>query len=121
MTSLRALLFFSTTCLAATSARADVLTLTQGTNLDITALALDSCGDMAFQANLNRLWVTDGATNGQAFAISPTTGALINTIDPSPIPGLDGGPDALAVGSPTFGSTGRFSSGRLFATAFLTN
>lgn len=104
MTSFRTFLFLSTSLAAAASARADVLTLTQGTNLDITALALDSAGDLAFQANTNRLWVTEGTTNGQVHAISPTTGTLINTIDPSPIPGLDGGPDALAVGSPTIGS-----------------
>lgn len=104
MTSLRSFLLLSAGCVAATSARADVLSLTPATILDVSALNLSACGDVAFQANTNRLWLTGATSGGQIHAVSPTTGALQFTIDPGVIPGLSGGPDALAVGSPTIGS-----------------
>jgi len=104
MTSSRSLLFLFAGCAATTSARADVLTLTQGTNLDVSALNIGACGDLAFQSNLNRLWIADGLANGDLHGVNPSTGALIASMDTSVIPGLDQGPDALAVGSPTIGS-----------------
>jgi len=100
----RPLLCLLATCAGATSTRADVLTLAQGTNLDISALNIGACGDLAFQANSNSLWVADGLVNGDLHAINPTTGALITSRDTAAIPGLDQGPDALAVDSPTLGS-----------------
>lgn len=87
--------------LCASSANADRLTLTPLPSIDVQALALGACGDLAYDRLDNRLWIADGLAGGQIHQINPTTGAVVSTVDPSVVPGLDQGADGLAVG-PTF-------------------
>ena len=76
----------------AATARADALSFTLGTPLDIQALGITSIGDLAFDRGTSRLWICDGANGGQLYKLNPTTGAALGTIDPSVVPGLDAGP-----------------------------
>ncbi len=79
------------------SASADALKLTPAGTLNITALNLASIGDLAFDRQAAHLCVTDGTNGSLIYRVSPTNGALIGTSDASSVPGLAGGPDALAV------------------------
>lgn len=88
-------------------AHADVLTLSPLPSIDVRALALGACGDLAYDRLDNRLWIADGLAGGQIHQIHPTTGALASSVDPSVIPGLDQGADGLAVG-PTFSNSDLF-------------
>ncbi len=83
--------------LAAAPAAADSLILTPSTTLDISALGIHAIGDLAFERTGNRLWICDGANLGQIFEVNSQTGALLSTVDPAAIPGLDRGPEALAI------------------------
>lgn len=81
----------------ARAARSDSLNLSLAQTFDVSGLNHVSTGDMAFDHSSTRLFLSDGATNGLIYEINSLTGALIGTIDPSSIPGLHGGPDALAL------------------------
>lgn len=103
-----------------TRARADELLLTPLANLDISAAGLASIGDLTFEVGAAKLWVSDGSTAGLVRELSPTNGAVLSTINPSVIPGLGSGPDALAilttVGSPDlvlFSPFGESEGGRV--------
>ena len=80
-------------------ASADVLNLTQSGTIDITALNIQSVGDLSFSDG--RIWISDGATLGKVFAVN-TNGLLLNTLLPDQIAGIDLGPDAIT----TFAATG---------------
>ncbi len=65
--------------------------------IDISAAPLQSAGDLAFDRDLERLYICDGANNGQIFQIDPLNGAVLAALPASTIPGLAKGPDALAI------------------------
>lgn len=88
----------------ASNARADRLTLTPLPPLDIQALGIGACGDLAYDRIDQLLWVSDGLAGGRLHQILPATGVAFSSVDPSVIPGLDQGADALAVG-PTLSNT----------------
>ena len=85
-----------------------LLTLNQVT--DLSGLGMSSIGGSAFDASDGRLWVADADTDtNDVFEIDPFSGAVFTSFDASVIPGLDLGPDALAL-SPTSGNLVLFSS-----------
>jgi len=88
--------------LAAAPAAAESLILTPHTTLDLSALGLDSVGDLAFENSSSRLWLCDGSSGGDVYEVSPVTGALLSSFDPGSIPGLNVGPEALAIGNGFF-------------------
>lgn len=78
-------------------AAADSLLLSPNTPLDVSALGVSSVGDLAYDPASGKLWLCDGSTDGLVHKVNPITGALMATVDPAAIPGLNLGPDALAV------------------------
>ncbi|MBI5363176.1 MAG: hypothetical protein HZA53_08355 [Planctomycetes bacterium] len=86
---------------SAATAGAESLRLSLETTLDISALNLSSIGDLAFQANGARLWIVDAASPGLVFEVDRTTGALLSQFGSNAIPGLDGGPEAMAIDTTT--------------------
>jgi hypothetical protein len=72
------------------------LTFTAATSVDISALHLGGVGDLAIGGSPARLWISDGTTGGDVYEIDEGSGALLSQLDPSVVPGLDLGPDALA-------------------------
>jgi hypothetical protein len=74
-------------------ASAGVLSLTPAAPIDISALNIASVGDLALVDQ--RIWVADGTTGGDLYAVVTATGLLHQTVDPSIVPGLTLGPDAL--------------------------
>ena len=83
--------------LLATSSRAEELLLSHSVTLDVSAAGFSTIGDLAYEVGAAKLWVSDGATGGLVRELSPTNGSLLSTVNPSVIPGLGSGPDALAV------------------------
>lgn len=84
-------------------ASAGQLVLTPVAPMDVTALGLSSVGDLAFENGAVKLWICNGSSNGLVHEINPFTGALLSTVDPIVVPGLNLGPDALAI-SPVTGA-----------------
>lgn len=92
-------------CLVALSlvsrANAQSLELTHAGTLDISALGLNSVGDLAMTQTAileaRGLWVSDSssATN-EIHRLDPATGVSLFSYDASVVPGLTLGPDALA-------------------------
>jgi len=76
--------------------RAEQLRLHFERTIDVTALGLQSCGDVTFERTFPRIWISNGSTGGRVFELS-TTGTLLSSFDPASIPGLDQGPEALAI------------------------
>src|SRR5438874_2625350 len=94
----RPLLFLGFGCLALShAARGDELNLFPHGNLDISGLQHASSGDLAWDYSAQKLFLADGSTGGLIYEVNPLTGALLGSIDPSSIPGLSAGPDALAL------------------------
>ncbi|MBI5363177.1 MAG: hypothetical protein HZA53_08360 [Planctomycetes bacterium] len=85
----------------AATASAESLRLSIESTLDISTLSLASIGDLAFQANGARLWVVDGAAPGLVFEVDRTTGALLTQFGSNAIPGLNFGPEAMAIDTTT--------------------
>jgi hypothetical protein len=85
------------TIVLASFACAGNLRFVSSSSFNISTLNLTSIGDLAFDRAAIKLWVCDGTTGATAFQLNPTTGALISQVNASVVPGLDGGPDALAV------------------------
>ncbi|MBI5363178.1 MAG: hypothetical protein HZA53_08365 [Planctomycetes bacterium] len=83
--------------LVAGSAAADQLHVAAWSTLDISAANLTSIGDLAYEPDAEKLWISDGAHSGQVYRINPLTGAVLGQLSPSAIAGLSEGPDALAV------------------------
>jgi hypothetical protein len=114
-TPTRSALLVSFILAAAGPASAGVLGLSAGGTIDISALNVTSVGDMVLIDQ--RIWIADGATGGQLFAIVTATGLLHQTLDPAIVPGLTLGPDALAaVGVSSlfvFSSFGQSVAGRI--------
>jgi hypothetical protein len=79
------------------SASADSLILTPLHTVDIAPLQLNSVGDLAFAVSASKLWICDGASNGQVYQLNPFTGTVVSQFTPNTVPGLNFGPDALAV------------------------
>ncbi len=97
------------------SASAGELSLSAGGTIDISALNIVSVGDVTVIDNL--IWVADATTGGILHAVNLPSGSPGPTVDPSIVPGLTGGPDALAsVGVSTlfvFSSFGQSVAGRI--------
>jgi len=77
-----------------TPAAAGQLSLSAAGTIDISALNITSVGDLSLVDQ--RIWIADGTTGGDLYAVVISTGLLHQTIDPSIVPGLTLGPDALA-------------------------
>ncbi len=87
--------------LVAPSSGAGDLSLSAYTTVDISALGFSAVGGAALDHATGLLWVSDasgisGGTNDIAL-IDPMSGAIVLQFDASVVPGLERGPDALAV------------------------
>jgi hypothetical protein len=79
-------------------ASAGTLQLSAGGTIDISSLNLTAVGDMSI--GNGRLWISEGANNGILYQFN-TNGSPLGTLSPGLIPGLTGGPDAIAaIGNP---------------------
>ncbi|MCY2961970.1 MAG: hypothetical protein NTY35_17570 [Planctomycetota bacterium] len=85
------------TILVAGRAEAQQLRLQPHATIDVSAAQFQSFGDLSVEGLFDRLWVSDGSTHGRVFEISATTGSVLSSFDPASIPGLDQGPEGLAV------------------------
>lgn len=79
------------------AASAERLNLRPHAVLDVSAANIQAFGDVSVERINGRVWISDGASNGQVHEFSPTNGALLSTISPAAIPQFGEGPDALAV------------------------
>jgi hypothetical protein len=102
------------------STRADSLILGSQNTSTINGLAASSIGDLAVDNGNASVWIASGSANGLVYKVSLGTGTVSQTVDPSIIPGLHGGPDAFAI-APTgashdlllFSSLGESAGGRV--------
>ena len=98
----------------ASSAQAIPLVLSLNQITDLSHLGISSIGGSAFDASDGRLWVADadaaccGGSN-DVFEIDPFDGTVFAQFDASVVPGLDLGPDAVAL-DPASGNLVLFSS-----------
>lgn len=67
------------------SAHAQGLTLTPESQLDISGYGLNGVGDLAFESPGSRLWIAPWGSFDPIVEISPTTGALVSSVNPSAI------------------------------------
>lgn len=88
--------------LASAPLHAQQLRLRAHATIDVSAAQLQSFGDLSCEGLLGRLWVSDGSSHGRVFEFGATTGNQLSSFDPSSIPGLDQGPEALAVAGGVF-------------------
>lgn len=87
-------LYASVAFATALPSSAGVLSLSPGGTIDISALNIPSVGDLAVVDQ--RIWIADGTTGGDLYAVVLATGLLHQTLDSALVPGLTLGPDALA-------------------------
>jgi hypothetical protein len=83
--------------LLAAPAAADSLILDHPTTTTINGLAATSVGDLAVENSSLRVWISSGSSNGLVYKLDFASGTALATVDPSVIPGLNSGPDALAI------------------------
>ncbi|MBL8862571.1 MAG: hypothetical protein JNK02_11235 [Planctomycetes bacterium] len=76
---------------------AQAIVLRPHATFDVSAAALGAFGDVSIEKLHERLWVADGAPGGRIHEFSMGSGNLLSTLDPAAIPGLDQGPEALAI------------------------
>lgn len=81
----------------AATASASSLTLTFSHTIDLAPLALNSVGDLTYSLPTAKLWISDGASNGVVHRLNPINGDSLLQVDPAAVPGLNFGPDAIAV------------------------
>jgi len=95
---------------------------------NLVALGLQSIGDLAMDDPGQRLWIADGSSGGILYRISTVNGSIFGTANPAVIPGLNGGPDALAAFDTAFpaqlhvfSSFGQSEGGRITSAGTLLN
>jgi len=65
--------------------------------IDISGLNLGGVGGAAFDANSGNVWISSGGFSNLVAEIDPVTELVVSSFNANVIPGLDSGPDALAL------------------------
>ena len=73
------------------------ISLSFNRTVSIASIPLTTVGDLAIDRDLGHLYLCDGAPGGQIYRVDPNTGTAVTTHASATIPGLNGGPDALAL------------------------
>ncbi len=84
------------------------LDLTLNSTVDISALGHVASGGGAFDPTTGHFWLSDAATTNTVYEIDPLTGALFSSFNANVIPGMNSGPDGVAL-DPVSGNLFLFS------------
>lgn len=86
-----------TYCLTASIAQAE-LDLSLNSVIDIEHLEFNGVGGAAYDVQSGNLWLSDsGPSTNNIVELNPMTGAVVSSFSASVVPGLEQGPDAIAM------------------------